>query len=503
LAETLEDPDDDRHEIDGEPSANFRIRCPARLRALWRDVAELAARSTGGPLSTWQVLELVVAEAASGVEVEPGVETVGASNGAKEDALSIDAVHLNRAETRAGEIDSAFSVPRTKNRALAAAAGLSAAEMAGLRRLLAASDARGNGKRSSDESDEMPSSAAAYLLENDDVFDCGAPEEIDRHLQDTIRSLQNIDWQFGRLLDTFIRLRLHHHLGYSRVCDYVEARLPISPSKVRALVRIAAGRRPAGEALAAAYRSGELSWVRALLLQSVLSEEFAQQWVRRASRVTVRRLQDEVRWAADIRDRTHAWLPIPPPTDGAKLEFSDAEAKRQMRARFDEATADRLTTPTTDTDAYLYFVGPASVIALARDVIFSSTRPYEAPWRAFERILIHARDTWANVGRHRNPIHERDGWRCRVPACSSRRNLQEHHVTYRSRGGGNERSNRVSICAWHHLRGIHGGVVRARGDAEEIVTWELGVGLRTIPGAGGDRRPLIRFENEAYVPEVA
>ena len=339
-------------------------------------------------------------------------------------------------------------------------------------------------------------------IESDEAFVRQAPEEIDSCLQDAIRSLQNIDWQLGRLLDTFIRLRLHNNLGYSRISDYVEARLSISPSKVRALVRIAAGRRPAGEVLATAYRSGGLSWVRALVLQPIISEEFAQAWVDRASQITVRRLQDEVRWAADIRDRTRPWLPMPPPQDGTKLDYSDAEAKRQMRARFDEATTDRLTTPADDPDSSLYFVGPASVIALARDVIFASGRPYEAPWLAFERMLIHARNTWAGVDRHRNPVHERDGWRCRVPACSSRRNLQEHHVVYRSRGGGNDRSNRVSICAWHHLHGIHGGVVHARGDANETITWELGVGLRGFRDAEGNRQPLIRFENDAYAPEV-
>src|SRR5262249_46493369 len=31
-----------------------------------------------------------------------------------------------------------------------------------------------------------------------------------------------------------------------------------------------------------------------------------------------------------------------------------------------------------------------------------------------------------------DPIFVRDGWRCSAPACSSRRNLEDHHVRYRS-----------------------------------------------------------------------
>ncbi len=78
-----------------------------------------------------------------------------------------------------------------------------------------------------------------------------------------------------------------------------------------------------------------------------------------------------------------------------------------------------------------------------------------------------------------------------MPACASRRNLHDHHLRFRSRGGGGERENRIAVCAWHHLRGLHGGVVRARGVAPAAVRWELG--LR--PG----RPPLLSFVGDTYV----
>ncbi|HET8945518.1 MAG TPA: DUF222 domain-containing protein, partial [Candidatus Polarisedimenticolia bacterium] len=68
----------------------------------------------------------------------------------------------------------------------------------------------------------------------------------------------------------------------------------------------------------------------------------------------------------------------------------------------------------------------------------------------------------------------RDGWRCAAPGCSSRRNLQDHHVVYRSHLGSDDGSNRVTLCCFHHLRGEHGGLMSVRGRAPLGLTWRLG-----------------------------
>jgi hypothetical protein len=75
-----------------------------------------------------------------------------------------------------------------------------------------------------------------------------------------------------------------------------------------------------------------------------------------------------------------------------------------------------------------------------------------------------------------DPVLVRDGWRCAAPACSSRRNLEVHHVVYRSRGGGDEEWNRVCLCRFHHQRGEHGGLARCTGRAPLGLTWRLGAG---------------------------
>jgi hypothetical protein len=76
---------------------------------------------------------------------------------------------------------------------------------------------------------------------------------------------------------------------------------------------------------------------------------------------------------------------------------------------------------------------------------------------------------------------------------TSRRSYQHHHVRYRSRGGDNARSNRITICEAHHLHGIHRGTVRACGSAPHGIRWELGVrvGAASLLSFVGDRIPEV------------
>ena len=71
-------------------------------------------------------------------------------------------------------------------------------------------------------------------------------------------------------------------------------------------------------------------------------------------------------------------------------------------------------------------------------------------------------------------IYVRDGWRCTAPGCSSRRNLESHHVMYRSRLGGEGESNKTSLCRFHHQRGEHGGLASCSGEAPLNLVWRLG-----------------------------
>jgi hypothetical protein len=146
-------------------------------------------------------------------------------------------------------------------------------------------------------------------------------------------------------------------------------------------------------------------------------------------------------------------------------------------------------------DSDVAFVGPAAVVALMRSAVAAFSAPAGVPWHGLERLLHHVTTEWEAQPRHRDPIFMRDGWRCAVPACTSRRNLHDHHLLFRSRGGGNQRDNRVTVCAWHHLHGIHGGRVRAWGSAPKRVHWEVGVEAA--------RPPLLRTCCDRYLGRQA
>ena len=264
-------------------------------------------------------------------------------------------------------------------------------------------------------------------------------------------------------------------LGFPSAAAYARERLGLSPRKASALVALERKTWDA-PALATAYREGTLSWLRALAIMPVVTEETAPAWIARAQAVTVRRLVDEVEWVVERRAAG-----ISPRSDGPPPPRTPLiPPALQMRAR-DGSPA---------VDEKIVFFAPASLAVLLRGAIAAFTERAEPAWRGFERLIDHVHTEWERQPRHRDPIFARDGWRCAVPACTSRRNLHDHHLLFRSRGGGNARDNRITVCAWHHLRGIHQGRVRAWGTAPDDITWEIGVRSR--------REPLLRLRGDEY-----
>jgi hypothetical protein len=255
-------------------------------------------------------------------------------------------------------------------------------------------------------------------------------------------------------------------------------------------------------ALAAAYRAGELSWLQTLTLAPVVAPvpaEMAAGWVARARRVTLRRLTDEVAWVLARRDAGEPG-PFPPPPLDCNLR---RDQNRQIGALPAAPTDHPGPAALPDMlSAEITFTGPASIVALLQTAISAfgvsptaSSSP-EPRWRGCERMLRHAQVTWLALPRHPDPIFARDGWRCAVPACSGRRNLHDHHLRFRSRGGDNRRSNRITVCAWHHLRAIHCGLVRGWGTAPHGFRWQLGV------NNGGGADALLEFLGDRYLDDA-
>ncbi|HEX9244105.1 MAG TPA: HNH endonuclease signature motif containing protein [Anaeromyxobacter sp.] len=66
----------------------------------------------------------------------------------------------------------------------------------------------------------------------------------------------------------------------------------------------------------------------------------------------------------------------------------------------------------------------------------------------------------------------RDRWCCTAPGCS-RTAVHAYHVEFRSRGGDDDLGNLTSLCAAHHLAGIHGGLLRVTGTAPDGLIWQV------------------------------
>jgi hypothetical protein len=95
-----------------------------------------------------------------------------------------------------------------------------------------------------------------------------------------------------------------------------------------------------------------------------------------------------------------------------------------------------------------------------------------------EAMLDHAIATWLEAGAQFEDYadFERDGYRCTVPGCTARRNLQSHHIHFRSASGPDVAWNRTTLCAHHHHRGVHAGSLTIRGKAPDGLVYTLGVG---------------------------
>ena len=367
----------------------------------------------------------------------------------------------------------------------------------------------------------------------------GGPGEIDAQLQELVALENSIDRRLGKLLAEMARHRAWIRLRFAGTGHYAEERL--------GMARTAAGDRVRAERalrtlplVRSAYEIGRIGLEAALLVARTLADAPAgcatqQQWIRRASESTIKRLRDEAR--ALRRDD----IDLPP------LPLGDSEWHRSLRRepgtarrrvnRFGMAALglslageggfdlSQVVTSSLEPDVFLRvrlprdlataFLGAinsarlqltneADDLAAQREPRPSllaaqilSTRCRRIPaWVGLLALLEEFAETWDTYDPSRrlsrDSIYSRDGWRCAAPGCTSRRNLEDHHLEYRSRGGSDAPSNRLCLCRFHHQMGEHGGLASCTGKAPLGVVWSLG------------REPLASwFRNERRIEVTA
>jgi len=242
--------------------------------------------------------------------------------------------------------------------------------------------------------------------------DC-SPRELDRRLRAAMAWLQQMDFEIGRILRQVLERKLYRELGFESFERYVQERLDLSPRTVRRLVRLARAEHGA-PALASAFREGRITLLQAEVLLRGGSVEACEK-LEMALQVTLRRLEDEV-----LPRRVAFWAPP------------------EVASLF---------------EALVARVG-------------------------LETMLDHAIATWLEAGEQFDDYADftRDGFRCTVPGCTARRNLQSHHIRFRSARGPDVAWNRTTLCAVHHHRGVHAGSLALHGRAPDGLIFELGVG---------------------------
>ncbi len=401
------------------------LRLTPRARSRWWGARQVGSRVAGHALSHGAFAEVLVAEVMSGVGVDGDVAP--------------DETERAHARDRGGSrVESSEIVGRR----VPSLAPPPSPEIAALERGLAEADAF----------------------------------ELDRRLRLAVRMEARGLARVARLLADVVAWGLHRDAGYNGLDRYAEERLGISASRARALLRIERAARtcaPLREALAA----GRLSWVQAhalvpLLLEAASGRHRAE-WVDHAQRVSVRRLGDDVERALASGD--FAPPPLAPGPGTPTLESDPAGLQPGANADSAKETA------------RLFFTVPLEVGPLFRAILATVQRRIErirgrpaTRSDALEAMLDHALAAWqperpSARERREWAVFERDGWRCTAPGCTSYRRLERHHVVFRSRGGGDEPSNLTTLCAWHHRRGIHDGVLRCTGAAPGRLRFELGL----------------------------
>ncbi len=444
-----------------EATERVCLRGPASLCFKWQRAREYAARTAGERLSPGAVLELVTAEALSSLALDAAAEE---EKDAFEGTSWSDAVVASVAGSAADGLSE--EAPRAAREASAATVCTT----------------QGSEEDAAPPSADLP----AFLRPLMDGLDDADPFELDARLRRAVRLEQRLEAQIAPLLRQVTASEYAWRFRYSTLAAYARERLGMSPRKARALLRLERVGDVCPE-LRAAYRDGSLSWLQGQILAPLLlwTEEgdWRRAWVAHAQCVTVRRLEEDV-------DRALALREVEPPR-AEEDEAGERQVCAQPRA------------PGTDLDAgwRITVSAPKPVARLFRAVLCSVRRGLERetgrlPTEAegFEAMLDHALRSWDVTDpwlrrrmKREYAVFERDGWRCTVPGCSSRRNLHAHHIVFRSAGGGDEAENQTSLCAFHHLRGVHAGTVRVQGTAPGALWFELGV------RAG--RAPLARYRS--------
>ncbi len=261
------------------------------------------------------------------------------------------------------------------------------------------------------------------------------PWRIDAELKGHLEKRRRWDEVFGRVAMIFKRSRAWEPLGFASFGHYCEEQLGMAERTVmqRIALEYSLDRLPL---LRQALREKRISYEQARIIARHAQPEEVQGLIEKAETMTCvalrREMQEKHEEQMCARGTFSVWMTV-----------SVAEA---VKAAFRAARA----------AAKRWLAAAECLVAMAKQ--FTET------WKA------HLKQ--ANTLQRR--VRARDGHRCQVPGCS-RAAVHAHHIIPRSQGGTDDPENLVSLCAAHHLYGIHGGRMRVTGTAPDKLVWAFGL----------------------------
>jgi hypothetical protein len=271
------------------------------------------------------------------------------------------------------------------------------------------------------------------------------PERVDEELRRLAAMRDRWDELVGHLGMLLQMLGLWRDMGFQSFAHYCAERLGMGTRTVQQ--RVALERRlHALPTLREAMRERRVSYEKARSIASCSDDTSVDAWIGRAEGMTCIALRREVETQSEAQMCARAELDLRVPRRVGLLLDAAIRAAR---------------------------AGAESLLTAAE---------------CLERVAEHFIETWRDALAERSTPQKRalarDRGLCLMPGCS-RSAVHAHHVHLRSRGGGDEAENLASLCASHHLRGVHGGHIRIRGSAPDRLKWQLGP--RT--GGGSDVEP--------------
>jgi hypothetical protein len=264
------------------------------------------------------------------------------------------------------------------------------------------------------------------------------PQPFDPHavlagLQELVRARERLDERLRRACLLVRRTLAWQQLPFRNFAAWCAEGLGLSPRTVRQHVSLE-------------RRLQELPPLREAVRTRRLNLEQARQVARHATRENVQARIEEAAASTVIATRRQA----------------DAELDRRMW----DARELRLSLP-------------ERVGELFQDALRAGRHhfPGLGPGEILVRMAAHFVLTWQHevmrILAATDRVILRDGGLCQIPGCS-RPAEHVHHIWFRSLGGPDEEWNCISLCAPHHLHGVHAGHVRIAGRAPDELAFLVG-----------------------------